>query len=128
MKTKTHVERSANEVLQTITSICDVANISRDERNDLLFENGCRLVEAYVEDADIRNDLLQNEYFGFWAWWVTEFAYDDKMMLMCYKNAGLPPGFRYSVDKEYMICSSSLRDRFQNFINRLIKRLQHEKV
>lgn len=127
-KTKTATHTAAVELQSVIHNTMSVTGVSSEDRSRLIFELGCRFIEDRVPDEELRYDLLVEKDLGFWNWWVVAFANDDKMLLACYKNAGLPKHFCYATDKQYMLCSSSIDTEFKEFINALIKWLEHEKV
>lgn len=125
---KTHTRRVAEDIKTAIENVCRVAKISGAERLAVIFHYGCLFIEQNIPDAELAADFLTKEEMGFWAWWVVQFAEDDKMLLMCYQNAGLPPGYSYRDDKEYMLWKASLLEEFKIFITALIKRTDNEKV
>lgn len=54
------------------------AGITRDEWDQLMFESGCRFVEA---NAPNDLTLLTDIDFGFWEWWYYIYIKDDQNII-----------------------------------------------
>lgn len=125
-KKTTHIQQHAELLRQTITDVCACTGISREERTMILFEYGCRFAEERIQEPEWQHDMLTQPENGYWAWWMQQFAEDDKMLLLCYRKAGLPPHYSYMDDKEYMLCSDATLERFKHFVSALVKKLEKQ--
>jgi hypothetical protein len=75
IKPTSYTQLKKHEMHEAKDAAIKFAGISRNEWEELMFETGCRFVEA---NAPLDLNLLTDIDFGFWEWWYYIFIKDDK--------------------------------------------------
>lgn len=122
IKPASKTQLSASEFLQTVAATCRLAGITKDYRNEVLFETGCAFVEYYIQEQNAiwRTYLLTREDSGFWAWWLTQFVKDDEALVRY--NPQLFSDVDYREIKLGMLRSTDIYNDFVNLLEYITKK------
>ena len=108
VKPNSYTQQKKVGLLEAVDSILELADISLERHNELIFELGCEYVETNAPQDKI---LLTDKEFGFWDWWFYIFIRDDQNII----NAPLDAFFEYFEAKRALLDDGFVMSQFNEF-------------
>lgn len=116
VKPTSYTQQACSHAAETVKQITDRLQISRNEWLHMLFENGCLMAEAKVNDEVYRQQLLTDVSYGYWAWWMSMYVQHDAQLLAAhYTRWG---SLEYANSKERLINRADIDLRPETFLNK----------
>lgn len=82
-KINTATGKEATIRVAALQKMLNKTQLSYSQWLNIFFETGCQFVEENVQNKELQCNLLQDESFGFWDWFMVIYTCDDEQLLSC---------------------------------------------
>jgi len=118
-KINSATHQSANHNINVVARVLKAAKMDYGQWANALFETGCRFVERNIANITLQKQLLENERFGFWDWWMIMSIKDDESLLAHHHSINNPAS--YAMEKERLLNLLESIKRFDYFLKSNMK-------